>query len=113
MGDFSRDEDFRREWDYLFLRAVHAAASAAFERAAWKTEDEAYVALATELRNHGIEPEPGALIAGAALISRGEKPPILRPAAGRRKRESTPPLFPPAPTARDYLSDFATRDNGG
>ncbi|MPZ63760.1 MAG: hypothetical protein GEU93_21305 [Propionibacteriales bacterium] len=111
MYDFSRDEDFRREWDYLYLRSVHAAALAAFERAAWKSEDEAYVALATELRNRGIEAEPDALVAGAAVISRGEQPAILRPAAGRRKREVTP--RPPAtPTARDQLSNSFTHHNG-
>ncbi|MPZ60229.1 MAG: hypothetical protein GEU93_02800 [Propionibacteriales bacterium] len=111
MRDFSRDEDFRREWDYLYLRSVHAAASAAFERAVWKSEDEAYVALATELRNRGIEPEPDALLAGAALISRGEKPAILRPAVGRRRREVMP-RRPAAPTARDQLSNSFAGHNG-
>lgn len=86
MPDYSRDEDFHREWDYHYLRSVHAAAATAFERAAWRPAEEAYMVLATALREHGIDPDPAAVYAGAALISRGEKPPILRPAPGRGKR---------------------------
>lgn len=86
MCDYSRDEDFARERDYQYLRSVHAAAAAAYERAAGRRVDEAYTALAGELQQRGIEPDPEAVYAGATLISRGEKPPILRPGGGRRRR---------------------------
>lgn len=92
MTDYSRDQDFRREWDYHYLRSVHEATSVAFERAAWKSVDEVYVVLATELRKRGIHPDSDAVFAGATLISRGKQPAILKPGTGRRRRLDAPPL---------------------
>jgi hypothetical protein len=86
MGDFSRDEDFVRERDRQYLLSVCAAAAAAYDRAAYSPLGEARAVLAAELERRGIEPEPGAVLAGATLISRGELPPILRPGTGKRRR---------------------------
>ncbi|MPZ95393.1 MAG: hypothetical protein GEU96_10905 [Propionibacteriales bacterium] len=88
MSDFSRDEEFQREWERQYLRSVHAAASVAFERAAWQPAHEVYALLATELRRRGIEPDPQALYSAANLISRGRRPAILQPGTGRRRRQS-------------------------
>lgn len=86
MSDYSTNQEFAREWDYRYLRSVYAATAAAYERAAWRPPEEAFIALATELRDRGIDPDRDAVYTGAALISRGEQPPILRPGDGRRKR---------------------------
>lgn len=79
-------EVFAREQEYHYLRSVRDAAAAAWEQTAGRRADEAYVALATELLRRGIEPDPGAVYAGASLISSGKQPPILRPGGGRRSR---------------------------
>jgi hypothetical protein len=87
MVDYSRDSEFRREWEYQYLQSVYVATAAAYERAAYQPADVAYVALASELRKRGVHPDPDAVFSGAALISRGEQPPILRPGRGRRRRD--------------------------
>lgn len=90
MVDYSRDSEFRREWEYQYLQSVYAATAAAYERAAYQRADLAYLALATELRQRGVHPDPDAVFSGATLISRGEQPPILKPGKGRRRRLDTP-----------------------
>jgi hypothetical protein len=86
MPDDSQDSEFARQWEYHYLRSVYDATAAAYEKAAWHPIHVAYVALSLELQERGIEPDREAIYAGAVLISRGEKPPILRPGIGRRKR---------------------------
>jgi len=86
LGDLSDQDEFDRAWDTHFLRSVYAAASAAYERTAGAAPETAYVALAVELRERGIEPDRDAIYAAALMISRGEQPAILRPSNGRHKR---------------------------
>jgi hypothetical protein len=85
LGDL-KDDAFKREWDHQYLRSVYAATLAAYERTAGGTPETAYVTLAVELQERGIEPDREAIYEAALLISRGEQPPILRPGTGRRKR---------------------------
>lgn len=85
LGDHA-DNKFDQQWDHQYLRSVYAATSAAFERTAGGTPEMAYVALAVELRERGIEPERDVLFSAAMLISQGRQPAILRPGTGRRKR---------------------------
>jgi hypothetical protein len=73
-----RVADFRDEWDRQYVRSVRAAAQTAFDVAAGAPLPEAYVVLATELRRHGVDPEPSAVFDGATLISRRVKPAVLR-----------------------------------
>ena len=90
LGDLNNHDDFNRAWDVHFLRSVYAATSAAYERTAGGTPEMAYVALAVELRDRGIEPDREAIYTAAMLISRGEQPAILRQGNGRhRARGST------------------------
>lgn len=85
LGDLD-DDAFKREWEHHYLRSVYAATSAAFERTAGGTPEAAYVALAVELRERGIEVDGDAVYQAAMLISRGQQPAILKPGRGRRKR---------------------------
>ena len=85
LGDLD-DDEFDRVGDVHFRRSVYAATSAAYERAAGGTPEMAYVALAVELRERGIEPDREAIYGAALKISRGEQPAILRPGIGRHKR---------------------------
>jgi hypothetical protein len=78
MPDYSHDDAFAREWEHQYRRSVHAATAAAYDRAAGHPVETAYVALCMELQEHGIEIERDAVYSGAVLISRGERPPILR-----------------------------------
>jgi hypothetical protein len=84
------DEEFRREWERHFLLSVRAAALEVVQSSSWLSESEARVALAEALRRRGVHPDPDAVEAGAALISRGRRPRILDldldPVGGRRRR---------------------------
>lgn len=84
------DAEFRREWERRYLLSVRAAVSEVLLSSAWVSEPEARVALAEALQRRGVHPDPDAVRAGAALISRGRRPKILsldlRPAGGRRRR---------------------------
>ena len=77
---------FDREWERHYVRSVYAATVATFERRAGDTPEMAYVTLAIELRERGIEVDRAAVYAAAMLISRGKKPAILKQEPGRRKR---------------------------
>jgi hypothetical protein len=88
----SRDAEFTRLSEYQYLRAVYDATAAAYKRVAGYPVEVASIALWIELRERGIEPDREAVDAGAVFISRGEKPPILRPGHGRRRRR--PPFEP-------------------
>lgn len=78
MHDNSHEEHFQRESERQFLRSVREATAVAFEEAAWKPPENAYMTLARELRERGIDPEPDAVYTAAMLISRGVKPAVLR-----------------------------------
>ena len=84
------DAEFRREWERHFLLSVRAAALEVVQSSSWLSETEASVALAEALRRRGIYPDPDAVAAGAALISRGRRPKILDleldKGSGRRRR---------------------------
>jgi hypothetical protein len=85
LGDLDNDS-FNREWERHYLRSVHAATAAAFESRAGDTPERAYVTLALELRERGIEVDRDAVYAAAMLISRGEQPAILKRGTGRHRR---------------------------
>ncbi|MGH3386000.1 MAG: hypothetical protein ACRDO1_15600 [Nocardioidaceae bacterium] len=95
-------EEFEREKELQFLRSVHAAATAAYDLAAYGSPQEVYLVLARELRNRGIDPDPKAVFAAAHQISEGRQPPILRPGTGRRRRE-LPSTISPGSSASERL----------
>lgn len=72
------ESDFQRARQRYFLRSVRAAAEEAYWAAAWRPAAEAESALTRALDRRGIDPDPEAVRVGAALISRGRKPLILR-----------------------------------
>ena len=84
------DAEFRREWERYYLRSVRAAALEVLQSSSWLSESEARTALAEALQRRGIEADPEAVRAGAALICRGRRPRILdldlAPGDGRRRR---------------------------
>lgn len=85
MSRSVRDEDFSREWNYHYLRSVHAAVSDVYERTAWCPADEVYLTLAEELERRAVEATAGFVYESAALISQGERPEILRAESGRHR----------------------------
>ncbi len=66
------------ESDPRFVQFVREAASAAYSRALRQPTHEVYVVLASELKQRGIYPDPEAVLQASKLISRGEKPAVLR-----------------------------------
>lgn len=66
------------ESDPRFVQFVREAASAAYSTAVGQPTHEVYVVLASELKRRGIYPDPEAVLQASKLISRGEKPPVLR-----------------------------------
>lgn len=88
--DRASDAEFRREWERHYLRSVRAAAMEVLQSSSWLSESEARTALTDALQRRGIEADPEAVRAGAALIYRGRRPRILdldlAPSSGRRRR---------------------------
>ena len=84
------DAEFRREWERYYLRSVRAAALEVLHSSSWLSETEAQAALTDALQRRGIEADPEAVRAGAALIYRGRRPRILdldlARGSGRRRR---------------------------
>jgi len=84
------DAEFRREWERYYLRSVRAAALEVLQSSSWLSESEARAALTDALVRRGVEADPEAVRAGAALIYRGRRPRILdldlAPTSGRRRR---------------------------
>lgn len=78
MDEYSPEAHFQRESERQFRRSVREATAVAFEEAAWKEPENAYMILARELRERGIDPDPDAVYTAATLISRGIKPAVLR-----------------------------------
>jgi hypothetical protein len=85
LGDLDTHA-FNREWERHYVRSVYAATAATFDRRAGDAPERAYVTLAIELRDRGIEVDPDAVYTAAMLISRGKQPAILKHEPGRRKR---------------------------
>lgn len=75
------DAKFARVWDWYYLQSVRAAAEETFREAVGRSQYEVLDVLTRALQRRGIEPEVEAVMAGAALISRGRKPLILHPEA--------------------------------
>jgi hypothetical protein len=71
-------DSFQARWEEHYERAVRAATQAAYSQKAGYPLDQVYMALADELRQRGIEPEPDAVFEGARLISAHRKPRVLR-----------------------------------
>ena len=90
VSDRASDAEFRREWERYYLRSVRAAALEVLQSSSWLSESEARTALTEALQRRGIEADPEAVRAGAALIYRGRRPRILdldlAPSSGRRRR---------------------------
>jgi len=90
ISDRVSDAEFRREWERYYLRSVRAAALEVLQSSSWLSESEAQAALTDALQRRGIEADPEAVRAGAALIYRGRRPLILdldlAPGSGRRRR---------------------------
>jgi hypothetical protein len=90
LSDRVSDAEFRREWERYYLRSVRAAALEVLQSSSWLSESEAQAALTDALQRRGIEADPEAVRAGAALIYRGRRPRILdldlAPGSGRRRR---------------------------
>lgn len=78
MSGHLSDDDFHRASEQWYEYSVRQAAEEAYREAAWRSEHEAYAVLATALQRHGIDPDPDAVRAGAALISRGRRPSVMR-----------------------------------
>jgi hypothetical protein len=74
------ESDFQRARERYYLRSVRAAVEETYWAAAWRPAAEAESVLTRALDRRGIEPDPEAVRRGAALISRGRKPLILRAA---------------------------------
>ena len=90
VSDRPSDAEFRREWERYYLRSVRAAALEVLNSSSWLSESEAEAALTVALQRRGIEADPEAVRAGAALIASGRRPRILdldlARGSGRRRR---------------------------
>ncbi len=78
MEDDARSDGVVSESDPCFVELVRQAASVAYSTAVGQPTHEVYVVLASELKQRGIYPDPGAVLQAALLISRGKKPAVLR-----------------------------------
>jgi hypothetical protein len=82
MADYTCDEEFRRAWEKWYEYSVRRAVEETYRRAAWRSETEGYAMLAAALDSRGVPPDPQAVRAGAALITRGRRPAVLRRSDG-------------------------------